>query len=213
MLLTASFVVAGLIVFLAIYLGVKTDVLKAPGSSSERPYSFARTQLMWWTVIIGGSFIVLFGKTGNYDVFNQSTLILLSIGMVTTAGASIIDVNQIQKTANRHQDLKCRGLFYDILSDENGISMHRFQALIFNVLFGLTFIVTFWSTDAFPEFNNAELALMGVSSGTYLALKTNENTNTDAMNKAHAQQNPTPPTPTPPPNPTPTPTPSPTPQS
>lgn len=203
MILTASFFVAGLIVFIAIYLGVKTEILKAPGSHNDGPYSFSRVQLMWWTVIVGACFIILFGKTGEYDVINQSTLILLSIGLVTTAGGSVIDVNQMQTTPCRHQDMECKGFFNDILSDENGISMHRFQAVMFNVLFGITFVVTFWAQSQFPEFNNSELTLMGVSSGAYLALKTNENKNTAALTQAQtggatSQTTPPPTPPTPP---------------
>ena len=63
----------------------------------------------------------------------------------------------------------------DILSDESGVNVHRLQAVIFNVLFGVTFIVNLFTYEKFPEFNNSELGLMGLSSGAYLAMKTNEN--------------------------------------
>ena len=182
MLQTATYVIAGLIIFTSIFLGVKTEILRADGTHANCSFSFSRVQLMWWTVIVASAFIILYGRTGNYDFFNQSTLILLSIGLVTTAGGSIIDTGQRQTTPCRHQDIETQGFIKDILSDENGVSMHRFQALIFNLLFGITFIVTFLTHNEFPEFNNSELALMGVSSGAYLALKTNENKNETALN-------------------------------
>lgn len=175
MLLTVSYVIAGFIVLASIYLGISTDLLKNNSPAKKTSYSFSKVQLMWWTIIISSAFIILFAKTDKYDFFNQSALLLLSISLVTTAGASVIDVSQNQSGKSLHQHRESQGFFYDILSDENGISMHRLQTLIFNVVFGITFIVSFWTNQAFPEFNPEELSLLGVSSGAYLALKTNEN--------------------------------------
>ena len=182
LLLIVSYVVAGLIVFAAIMLAIKTTIIKSPSTNSNPPYSFGRTQLMWWTIIVGATFVILYGKTGNYDLINQSTLILLSIGLVTTAGGSIIDAGQQQSNIVRHQDASSKGFWLDILSDDSGVSMHRFQAVMFNVIFGVTFLATFWIQQKFPDFNNSELMLMGISSGAYLALKTNENKTTNTTN-------------------------------
>ena len=71
----------------------------------------------------------------------------------------------------------------DILSDQNGVSIHRFQALLFNISIGIAFIVQFigsmkaataGQTIPLPELDQATLGLLGISSGTY-ALKFNEN--------------------------------------
>ena len=53
--------------------------------------------------------------------------------------------------------------------------MHRLQSVIFNLVFGVIFIAYLITKKAFPDFSDTELALLGVSSGAYLALKTNEN--------------------------------------
>lgn len=179
MFLKITYIIAALIVLLAIYLAIKTNLLRASGKKGTK-YSFTNAQMLWWTIIIACAFIILYGETGNYGSINQSTVILLSISLATTAGSSLITVNQQQKGLVRHQDNPSSVFFQDILSDENGINMHRLQAFIFNVLFGLTFIANFWIKEKFPEFNTSELSLIGVSSGAYLALKTNENKSTPA---------------------------------
>ena len=96
------------------------------------------------------------------------------------AGANIIDTSQKQSGTPRHQDSDSQGFMTDILSDESGINVHRLQAVIFNVLFGITFIANLWTHGKFPEFNSSELGLIGLSSGAYLAMKTNENKTTAA---------------------------------
>lgn len=186
MLLKITYVIAVLIVFLAVYLAIRTNILRSSGKAGAK-YSFTNVQMLWWTVIIGSAFIILYGETGDYGSINHSTVILLSISLATTAGSSLINADHEQKGLVRHQDLGSNGFFQDILSDGNGINMHRLQALIFNILFGITFIANFWMKEKFPEFNTAELSLIGVSSGAYLALKTNENKSTPAPKEAVPQ--------------------------
>jgi len=188
-----TYVIAALILFVAIYLSVSTNLLRNPISDSTKKgtFSFSRVQLLWWTLIVSCSYIILYGikHGGQFNFFNSSTLALLSIGVVTTAGASVIDVSQKQSGMVRHQDKGSQGFFVDILSDDSGISMHRLQTVIFNVVFGIVFIVYLIEKQAFPDFSNAELALVGVSSGAYLALKTNENKNisTDTKNTSSSE--------------------------
>jgi len=188
MLLTISYIVAGLIIVACLYLSISTKLLRNNSSNPKAKYSFSRVQLMWWTIIISCSYIILFAKTGEYNLFNNSALILLGIGVATSATASLIDTSQKQTGKSLHQDANSKGLMNDMLSDENGITMHRLQAVIFNILFGLIFITVMWMHNTFADFDSSQLALMGISSGAYLALKTNENK-------------------TPAPTPTPTPTP------
>ena len=177
---------AAFIVFVVIYLCIKTNLVKNHSLLNAKPgYSFSKVQFLWWTVIISISFIILYGKTENYNSFNQSALILLSIGIATAAGANLVDTSQKQNSTVRHQDADSKGFFADILSDESGVNVHRLQAVVFNVLFGVTFLVNLFAFDKFPEFNTSELGLMGVSSGGYLAMKTNENkTKTGSLTKS-----------------------------
>ena len=145
----------------------------------EKPYSFSRVQLWWWTLVILGSYLGVYALTGKYWDLNTTCLILLGISTATTVSGALVDTRQIEDPKiTRSQDNPSQGFLKDILSDEQGVSMHRFQALIFNAAFGFTFIVTVFSDTGaghFPIFDEITLSLMGVSSATYLAMKTNEN--------------------------------------
>jgi len=178
-----TYVIPFVTVLLGIYLAFRTEILrdarvKQTDSFKKIPYSFARTQLLWWTLIILPCFCSYYGI--NEEIFqlnDPSHLVLLGISLGTITGARIIDNTDVSNKAARHQDLNdTKGFFIDIISDENGISVHRFQALVFNFIFGVIFITEFVSTNEFMNFGKLELGLMGISSTAYLALKMNENT-------------------------------------
>lgn len=59
----------------------------------------------------------------------------------------------------------------DILSDETGISFHRFQIVAWNLVLGIIFIQYVCTTLSMPTFGNTLLGLMGISGGTYLGFK------------------------------------------
>lgn len=145
----------------------------------EKPYSFARVQLWWWTLVILGCYLGMYAHTGKYWELNATCLILLGISTATTVSGSLVDTRQIEDPkVIRGQDTPSQGFLKDILSDEQGVSMHRFQALVFNVAFGASFVISVFSEPGkgeFPVFDEFTLGLMGISSATYVAMKTNEN--------------------------------------
>jgi hypothetical protein len=59
----------------------------------------------------------------------------------------------------------------DILRDENGVSFHRFQIVIWTIVLTVIFVSRVYVQLAMPDFDNQLLALMGISSGTYLGFK------------------------------------------
>jgi hypothetical protein len=60
----------------------------------------------------------------------------------------------------------------DILTDQgNGISFHRFQMFVWTLILGILFIYQVWFRLSMPEFDVTLLALLGISSGTYLGFK------------------------------------------
>jgi hypothetical protein len=157
-------------------------MLKDISTANRRPYSWSRVQLAWWTVIVLASFIAIMIKYHNAPQLNQSTLILLGISGTTIAAARVIDVNDLSNTAVRHQDENGSNFLFDILSDQDGVSIHRFQTVIFNFVFGIWFIVyvilhlTTSSIDCImPVIEQNNLILLGLSSATYAFLKTTEN--------------------------------------
>lgn len=77
----------------------------------------------------------------------------------------------------RHQDVESEGFVRDILSDDHGVSVHRFQTVVFNLIFGVYFVTAFLRSGAttFPVFSEIEWSLLGISSSAYLYLKSTEN--------------------------------------
>jgi hypothetical protein len=147
-----------------------------------RPFSLARTQLAIWTVVIAATYLYrmlcLKDCTTLTLASSSSTLALLAISAGTTGAASIIDRNNMQSSSSipRHQNAPSQGFFLDILSDESGISIHRFQ----NVIFTIVAIAIYLSeaaagTCALPPMDGTILTLSGISSAAYLGLKINEN--------------------------------------
>ncbi|MDP4262146.1 MAG: hypothetical protein Q8941_06410 [Bacteroidota bacterium] len=195
------FVFAGLFL-LAVFLQKGYGIIYDASTAKPKPYSFSRLQLVWWTFIVLASFISIIIASGKIPTFDSSTLILLGIGSLTTASARIIDIsdraNFTVASANPppagppqtlNVDLPSSGFWLDILSDKTGVSIHRFQAFIFNLVFGIWFIyktvvtIPLATTKAsssiidaiIPIITNNNLILLGLSAGTYAAMKSTEN--------------------------------------
>jgi hypothetical protein len=67
-----------------------------------------------------------------------------------------------------------KGFWTDVLSDDTGVTIHRFQIVAWTLVLGIIFISTVSKTLTMPDFDNTLLALMGISSGTYIGLKPTE---------------------------------------
>lgn len=59
----------------------------------------------------------------------------------------------------------------DILTDENGVSFHRLQMVVFTAVLGFVFIYTAWATLTMPDFSATLLTMQGITAGTYLGFK------------------------------------------
>jgi len=132
----------------------------------------------------------------------QQALILLGIGVGTGIGSAIIDSQKrdnnaalndladaetklrnpataaadrpalFKKLNGAARQLASEGFLSDILSDANGISLHRFQSFAWTLVLGVIFIFYVAQTEtAMPELTTLELSLLGISATTYLGLK------------------------------------------
>ncbi|NTE01031.1 hypothetical protein G6M26_10185 [Agrobacterium tumefaciens] len=147
---------------------------------SNNPFSLSRVQLGVWTVVISCSYIYLQLCMGNCNDtgLNETVLVLMGISAGVTAGGTIIDKREIQDGRVRHQNSPSEGFFVDILSDGNGISVHRFQKVIWTGVAVIIFLNKVYSIKtgcALPELSQTLLWLTGISSAAYLVLKTQEN--------------------------------------
>ncbi|MEH2191326.1 MAG: hypothetical protein V7K98_01480 [Nostoc sp.] len=141
---------------------------------NRNPFSLSISQLAFWTFLIFGSYLIIYGITGDYtNVLTSQSLVLLGINSVTAFGTSLIDGQGDEKKRKGSQRLS-EGFFYDILSDINGVNFHRFQTFIWTVAIGLFFVWEVIKNLAMPEFDETLLTLQGISAATYLGLRGQE---------------------------------------
>jgi hypothetical protein len=205
----------------------------------RRPYSLSAVQAAWWFVLVVFSFVFIWLVTGQQDL-SSTALILVSIGLGTALGATVIDASKAGADADaggtqaalnallsKKQQLEgeldalvkagagpaelgakkaeyqkvvgeIRRLFpnvmgpsresfiFDILSDDNGVSFHRFQMFVWTVVLGIFFVISALGTLAMPDFSATLLGLMGISAGTYLGFKIPEKTGSTDSHAAGA---------------------------
>jgi len=172
------------ITFIVIICDRRYDMLRDISKAKPKPYSWSRVQLAWWTIIVLSSFIAILISHQQAPNLSQSTVVLIGISAATIAAGNVIDISDIKNPSIslRGQDEPGTNFFLDILSDSSGVSICRFQTVIFNFVFGVWFINSVLShisssaiNDVMPEFGNNSLILLGLSSATYAALKTTEN--------------------------------------
>jgi len=79
--------------------------------------------------------------------------------------------DQTDALARAVQPSTSEGFWTDLLSDQNGVSFHRFQIVVWTAVLSVIFIYTVYDSLAMPDFDAKLLGLMGISSGTYLGFK------------------------------------------
>ena len=151
---------------------------KLPGSNA--PFDLTKVQFGLWTVIISSVYIYMSFFKGDCatGTINKTALVLMGIFAGTAVASTIIDKNEINNNTPRHQNRPSQGFFIDILSDANGISLHRFQNFAWTIIAIAVYLykVSQIKTGCeLPELSDTLLALTGISSATYLVLKTQEN--------------------------------------
>lgn len=157
-------------------VGVRTD---------NGAYSLAKVQLAFWTVIIILCETYIWCITGVLPDLSTSSLILLGLSVGTTALSTAVGY------ANELKGQTSSGSFWkDIISDAAGVpSLHRVQMVIWTILIGFYFVRESWLHFSMPDISDNLLILMGISSGTYVAFKTQERKATPAANAAQPLQN------------------------
>jgi hypothetical protein len=107
-------------------------------------------------------------SSASADVrFNLEAAVTQATGLLDQKQAELNDVaKQLASGESRTQ-----GFVLDILTDDTGISLHRFQMAVWTTVLGVLFVIGVWQKFRMPEFDPTLLALMGISSGTYLGFK------------------------------------------
>ena len=158
----------------------------AGGKAKPRAaFSLGRSQLAFWTVIIISSFIYVYLNASPQEytapVLATVNLTLLGIAAGTTVASKVIDNSQKDTQGNSipQQDYPSEGFLIDIISDEKGVSIYRLQSVIWTLIIGAIYIAYVSGKSKMPDdtvITSQLLILMGISSSTYVGLKTTENT-------------------------------------
>jgi len=164
---------------------------------SDSTFSLSLVQMAVWYYVVTMSFLYLYFSGGFcMPELNQSTMVLLGISSATALGGKIINVSNTEKEKTEsaeksRQDrsvagndgaatgatkgAQSNGLLLDILSDEYGINLTRFQIFVWTLVMVGIFIWTVISESVIPDFSDSNLLLlMGISSGSYLGYKLKE---------------------------------------
>lgn len=144
------------------------------------PFSLTKVQFGLWTVIISSVYIYLSLCKGDCaeTSINKTALVLMGIFAGTAVASSVMDKAEMGDNRPRHQNTPSQGFFIDILSDDNGVSLHRFQNFAWTLIAVTVYLykVSQVSTGCqLPELSDTLLALTGISSATFLVLKSKEN--------------------------------------
>lgn len=121
------------------------------------------------------------GSESDRDALEAQLTQLQTAAASETDATKLASINrQIKETQDaikRIEDFRpgpTRGFWKDILSDDTGITIHRFQIVAWTIVLGIIFGVTVINTLLMPNFDGTLLALMGISSGAYISLKPTE---------------------------------------
>ncbi len=169
-----STAILGVIMVLAlwislIYLGRNSGILRDAATGNNlrnRTFSLGRTQMAWWFGIIIGCYIFLWVITEDIPSLSSQALLLMGISGVTSLASAGLDARRKIKLP-----VGSSKFFDDLLTDANGVTLHRFQMLAMTVILGVMFIEHVATTLTMPKFDATLLALMGIASGTYLGFK------------------------------------------
>jgi hypothetical protein len=159
---------------LFLVLGAKTALLRDAGATTSvefqrRTYSLARTQMAWWTFVIVASYFYIWIATGTQPEFTGQAIALLGMNAVVSGASRTVDLSRGTVFPPRTAEF-----FFDLVSDESGVAIHRLQMLIFTVVVGANFLYQVVVTVAMPTLDATTLALIGISGATYVGLKTQE---------------------------------------
>ena len=155
------------VAFFLVKLGRDSGMLRDTGTMPVmlRSYSLARVQMAWWFFIVFSSYVWLWIVGEGIPEISSQALGLMGIGSAVYMAAASVDAS---KQNDFGPSVK---FFHDIISDGQGLVLYRFQMLVFNVLFGVLFLIYVVQHVSMPDFDGSVLSLLGMSSLTYTGFK------------------------------------------
>jgi hypothetical protein len=165
-----TMIMMALLVCIAIVLLVyarRSDMLRdgPPVDGVRQPYSLARAQMAWWFFLLVVGYVLIWLVTGEQDSIAPSLLGLVGISAATAlAAVAVTPAGRVTRAS--------AGFWRDIVTDDKGVvALDRFQVLVWTLVLGGVFLNSVLGDLTMPEFSATMLALMGISSGTYIGFK------------------------------------------
>lgn len=153
-----------------IYLAQTTNLIRDPTSTIEprtaRPYSLGRAQMAFWFLLIFVCYVSLWLVTGDYDTIGHSQFVLALISCLTAVGSRVVSIRPTESIEDAPQ--RSKGFFIDLLSDSNGVRIHRFQLCAWTLVLGLIFAAIVYDDLVMPNFGDSLLALVGISATAHV---------------------------------------------
>jgi hypothetical protein len=146
----------------------RSDMLRdgAPVDGVWQPYSLARAQMAWWFFLLVVGYVFIWLVTGEADSIAPSLL-----GLVGISAATALAAVAITSPASRGPRVS-EGFMRDLISDDRGVvALDRLQVVVWTLVLGGIFLTSVLWDLTMPEFSGTMLALMGISSGTYIGFK------------------------------------------
>jgi hypothetical protein len=151
----------------ALVLAGRSDMLRdgPPFEGLRQPYSLARVQMAWWSFLLVIGYVFIWLVTGEQDSIAPSLLGLVGISAATALAAVAV-------TPAGRRPAVSAGFWRDLVTDERGlVALDRLQVVVWTLVLGGIFLMSVLWYLAMPEFSATMLALMGISSGTYIGFK------------------------------------------
>ncbi|MDZ4399298.1 hypothetical protein [Hydrogenophaga sp.] len=183
-LLTAVLIVTALSVAfcgLAMHTTVLMERYKTENGALSHRFSLAKVQLALWFFVIFSAFLLIWLVTGNIDSLNSSILSTLSISAGTALGDTFVKASGASTATSAANPRggsteiflaprwTARRFMRELLSDDEGCSIARFQMLAWTVALVIVFLADVFDDLQMPVFGPELLYLLGLSTGTYVA--------------------------------------------
>ena len=149
-------------------------------------YSLSRVQLGAWLMMTIAGGLSIWVVHGLLPTIPLTFLALLGISGTTRLLSGVVD------NAKEHAaGAVSQGLLADLTAGTNGGGIHRYQALMINLLLLTTIAFDLFNNLAFPEIANSWLVLLTGSAGIYMATKQiSESTGTSPVNPTTSSNTP-----------------------
>ena len=98
-----------------------------------------------------------------------------AVAAAATPAPAVVPVpaaGPVQRVVTNFRNIPILGQFLeDILTEDDGVSVHRFQIFVWTIVLGIIFVISVGQDLVMPEFSATLLGLLGISSATFLAPK------------------------------------------